>query len=256
MAITIGPGINIGPGIVVGAYTGTEIITFTSSGNLNIPNDGRTIVSAIMLLVAGGGAGGYNGFSGGGGAGGVLANIDITSNISSGGVYPVVVGNGSILSQTTSRGGNTSAFGYTAIGGVDGTDAQITNLVGGSGGGARYYLLHNAATQGTPGQGHDGGDATVDGYTNAAGGGGGGGGAGSPGGEGNASSYGHGGIGIWDDISGVNTYYAQGGDGGYPNHTPNLAVGYGSGGSSAATTGYDGTSGQDGICIIRYTYTV
>ena len=146
MPLVIGSGITVGPGITIGqslGAAGTTVVTsFTSNGTFSVPS-GRTIASAKMLLVAGGGAGGNPvssaayGTGGGGGAGGLIANVDLTSAIAVNTNYTIVIGAGGAVptAGNTSNGANSTAFGYTAIGGGGGGSAANGNS-GGSGGGA------------------------------------------------------------------------------------------------------------------------
>lgn len=76
-----------------------------------------------VLIVAGGGSGGVD--NGGGGGGGGVIYTGFTPNLNT--AYSVVVGAGGAARLGTSddgpgnNGGNSSVFGYTAIGGSGGT---------------------------------------------------------------------------------------------------------------------------------------
>lgn len=130
--------------------------TFTSNGNFvvnSVPGSDTSVKSnnaykQIEILVVGGGGGGAGGHDadwfggGGGGAGGVVLKEKYTPTASS---YSIVVGNGGNAgaaasngggpggSQQGSQGSNSSAFGYTAIGGGSGASSG-TGDIGGNGG--------------------------------------------------------------------------------------------------------------------------
>ena len=234
-----------------------NVVTFTSNGSWTAPNN---IAIASALIVAGGGGGGINNAGSPGGAGGLLANINILPNITGGTTYTITVGAGG--SVGSSQGGNSAAFGYTAVGGGRGFNAETptTGYDGGSGAGGRRIADQSDQGPGTgiSGQGHDGGYGYNNGDNSiiATGGGGGAGGIGS-----NASStaYGIGGPGIYDNISGTNTLYAQGGDGAI--RFANAAIqagnvhssnGSGGRGSAVSTGNTTATVGIDGIVVINY----
>ena len=238
------------------------------------------IVSAEYLIVAGGGGGG--GVIGGGGGGGGFLNGNV-SNLS--GTYSITVGagggggyswNSSI--QRGYNGGNSLAFGLTAIGGGGGgahggNDTRTTGAVGGSAGGSGNTLT---VTAGTTGQGNTGGG----GDANNGGGGGGSGGAGGT--RIVSSSGGSGGLGVASSITGTSLYYAAaggggtrsgygvggtggsgiGGNGGTTDLTktatdgaPNTGSGGGGSGHNGSSTGtvQSGGNGSSGTVIIRFT---
>jgi hypothetical protein len=165
------------------------------------------------LLVAGGGSGGPSqvdqGGGGGGGAGGLLSG---TTTITPGVIYEFTIGQGGAAAQPTSAnagndGGNSTAFGLTAIGGGGGGNgnngANSSGRSGGSGGGGGYRAdtVANGGA-GTAGQGFAGSGVNV--ISTGGGGGGGAGGAGSQ----NAAQGGLGGPGVtWLD----GNVYAAGG---------------------------------------------
>lgn len=95
------------------------------------------------LIIAGGGSGsrGNNGQAGGG-AGGLI----LSSGVISKGNYPIVIGAGGAGSASflQNNGNNTTALGFTAIGGGAGGWSGTPGRDGGSGGGNQYYL--NVAT--------------------------------------------------------------------------------------------------------------
>lgn len=125
-----------------GNYT---IHKFTSSTSFVVRNvsEGKTME---VLMVGGGGGGGAadgNCSNGGGGAGGViyLPSVEMSE-----GTYPVVIGSGGSGYQNTDRqgdtGGNTTFYGYTALGGGGGGGGGAVDggrgLNGGSGGGGGH----------------------------------------------------------------------------------------------------------------------
>jgi len=254
----IGSGISIGPGISIND-TVEVLQTFSANGNITISANIQ-IRSANMLLVAGGGGGGGGSYGSPGGAGGLLANINILPNIAPGGTYTITIGSGGSVGSTP--GGNSVAFGYTAVGGGRGYNAEVptTGYNGGSGAGGRQIsdLSYQGPGTGIAGQGYNGGY----GYNQdlnvivAPGGGGGAGGIGS---NGSATAYGVGGPGVYDNISGTNTLYAQGGDGSIrfanaSSQSGNVYTTSGSGGRGSAEAGANVSAGIAGICIIKYTY--
>ena len=236
------------------------------------------------LLVAGGGGGGAgasgNGPGAGGGAGGLLSGsytLQPNSN------YNIVIGSGGAGGVTNlqngSNGQNSTAFGYTSIGGGGGAGNQSTGSSGGSGGGSGAHI--GTAISGglaTSGQGNIGGPGGAGNNLYAGGGGGGASSAGTQwiynAGPGYLSYAGSGGSGSqWLD----GNYYAGGGSGGGGNSyginpgTPGIGGG-GTGGDEqfqiAATAGQankgagggggasfspiTGASGSTGVSIIRY----
>lgn len=227
-----------------------NVSTFTSNSSWTAPSN---ITSATVLIVAGGGGG----IRGGGGAGGVLSNVDITNSVVAGQTYTITVGSGG--SGGAYNGANSSAFGYTAVGGGHGGSSSTMAADGGSGGGGSEVSYPSPQYQGgdgIAGQGYNGGNATagaIDYPYTGAGGGGAGGPGGSPNDDGTYVSGGAGGVGIFSDISGTNTYYAHGGQGGNSYNDPPSPTSewYGAGGNGAGNGA--GTAGQSGVVIIRYT---
>lgn len=232
---------------------GSSTFTATSAGDVE------------YLLVGGGGAGGYFG-GGGGGAGGLLSGLSVVAP----GPYTVVVGAGrpSLGNVVTGRGGSSSAFGVSVLGGGDGgsgisSSSNRRAQSGGSGGGGAY-LSAGAGEDGPPRQGFDGGAGRGSG---SGGIGGGGGGADDFGKPRVYSTAGDGGDGKeWPTGSG--NYYAGGGGGGGgtsvssggvggggngspntigANATPNTGGGGGGGGLSS-----NSGAGGSGIVIVRY----
>jgi len=232
--------------------TGNNTFTVTKGGEVE------------YLIVAGGGAGGGR-HGGGGGAGGLLTGFTTVQP----GNYNITVGAGgagvtgicdAICGRAGGNGGNSSAFGLTAIGGGGGGSNNQSPQNGGSGGGDGNG---NGFGTGVPGQGNNG--AVGLGSPQYPGGGGGG--AASPGemAYNNSSPGGNGGHGLASNLSGVNTYYAGGGGGGHwSNGTPgkgglggggnggtNAGVNTGGGGGGGIMEEISGNGGS-GIVIVRY----
>lgn len=248
---------------------------------------------ADFLIVAGAGSAGVSlsSYGGGGGAGGLIcsgqalqggggsAQASINLGIGS---YSIVVAGETVGVPGQYRGvvgSNSSAFGYTAIGGgLGGGSAPPAGGVGGSGGGGPGgdYGYQSGGGSGTANQGYGGGvsgDNSMVGHYGASGGGGGGG-AGGTGGNAlydpvypqNPQWYQHGGAGglglLWID----GNVYACGGPGGPGGVTGNtmgaFAANYPNGG--APNRGFGGDIartdakstvkgyGGGGVVIIRY----
>jgi len=228
--------------------------------NLNVLSKVRRALPRpgfVDFLLVGGGGGGYNG-----GAGGfiytpaqpVQSGVEYTVQVGSGAnaapgnptFYPTTGGPSKVYltSNPSSNLGSKEAFG-----GGNGSNYYDggTGTPGGSGGGNFGYPTAFPApgpqgAAGTPGQGYPGGDGfrgpNVEGYYPRNGGGGGG-----AGGRGQNASYGTdgaGGLGVYNDITGTNVYYAAGGNGG--------------GGSPSGSTigGGGGSVGYQGTVIFRY----
>lgn len=241
------------------------------------------------LIVGGGGGGGSstgnnNDGCGGGGGGGVLQGFT-TVNAQN---YTITVGGGGagVNAALTDGGdgGNSSAFGLTAIGGGGGATQNRAGRAGGSGGGAGNGGGSGpyAGGSATSGQGNPGGNVTT-GANNWVGAGGGGAGSAGITGDQGAANQGDGGHGIVSSITGTNTAYAGGGGGGaaggrlgggggnsgYPppfgglgggaqggyerGKAPNGAANTGGGGGGATgNTSAWGGDGGSGIVIVRY----
>ena len=233
-----------------------KIHTFTSSGTFSTTADG----TVDILIIGGGGGGGAaagNCSNGGGGAGGLVykANHSITS-----GVYSVVVGlggngapGGTAISGTP--GGNSSVFGFSAIGGGSGGGGGGYNAgsgqSGGSGGGGSHPFSGTVGTGTQPAQTNSGtqqfGNPGGVGNNSAPEwGGGGGGGSGAQGEAGSAPSGGRGGIGLIYDIQGTPFYYAGGGAGANCGNPFCTWVTGGLGGGAPAWCGV-GSRGGDGF---------
>ena len=217
--------------------TGNSTFTVTKGGEVE------------YLIVAGGGGGG-NDHGGGGGAGGLLQGVtNVTAQ-----AYTIAVGAGgtgspavrSAASGPGANGGNSTAFGLTAIGGGGGgggSAASSTNgQTGGSGGGGSGYGNPRLAGAGTAGQGNNGGGGGAGNAPDYQGSGGGG--AGSVGRNGSSTAINpDGGQGIVSSITGTNTYFAGGG-GGCSGYDTLGTFGYGgNGGGGNGATGGAATGG-------------
>ncbi len=262
----------IGTGGTISTWDGYTIHTFTSNGTLTLP----TATDSIEFLIVGGGGGGGGGGTagneghGGGGGGGLLTSDDIGTISLSAGSYSIVIGSGG---SQSSKGGNSSAFGYTAEGGGFGGFTSSAAGSGGSGGGGRGYSgtqSGGAGNAGPPRQGYAGGTGNwVSGQIM---GGGGGGGAGNTGGAGTSSVGGAGGVGRSISITGSAIFYAGGGGGardssagtggnggggnGATGTTGSGGAGTanrGGGGGGAGRSGGSGGAGGSGIVIVRFT---
>ena len=251
-----------------------RVHTFTTSGTFTPPNT----ISVDMLLVAGGGSGGTDNGSGAG-AGGKLEPTGISALAQA---YTITIGGGGasvfVSAVPGNQGVNSTALGYTALGGgYGGGWASSSGNSGGSGAGqsADSSSGYTGPFAGTAGQGNAGGGAVG----NYSGGGGGKGGAGVAGVNGTAGRGGA--VGNNAFRTGSNVGYAGGGTGGW-----NASCGYtssghgevngvakntgGGGGTGTApesdcpvNTGHGGHGanhndnrsggGGSGICVIRYT---
>lgn len=233
------------------------------SGFVNNPTK---TYSVNYLLVAGGGGGGSttvsSGGGGGGGAGGLLSGSTV---LTTGVIYPFVIGSGGTAGPQASPwiggiGNDTTGFGLAALGGGGGggtSGASFGPQSGGSGGGASNFNgTAGSGGGGTSGQGNAGGTITgtqaAANYPSA-----GGGGAGAVGGTVTTTTTGgSGGVGsvttlitttqATDNAVGQvvssSVYFAGGGGGAtYNGGTPGVG---GSGGGGAAGNGNgNGTSG-------------
>lgn len=170
-------------GYVVHAFTGAGTFTPAFTGNVDV------------LIVAGGGGGGSH-VPGGGGAGGLIYRPNLSVNPTT---YNIVVGQGGQGSQNVggyagmpnaTRGGDSSAFGLTALGGgFGGSWTQDTRSNNGGSGGGRNTNRNSgqrlglqpsqSGDSGEFGFGNDGGLTTS--QSNSPYPGSGGGGAGTPG---------------------------------------------------------------------------
>lgn len=193
------------------------IHTFSTVGNTNFVVSSGGVVE--YLIVGGGGGGGFQ-VGGGGGGGGVLSGTTTLTNQT----YVITVGNGGDgalgFNTRSTNGGNSSAFGLTALGGGGGGSHSAgisAGLVGGSGGGGsgNSNSQNVVGGVGTAGQGNQGGTGLVGNWS-----GGGGGGKSQVGGNAKANtggSGGKGGDGISSIISGTRQFYGGGGGGSFNN---------------------------------------
>jgi len=258
--------------------------TFTSSGTFTVSGFSGSV--EVLIIAGGGGGGGHSG--GGGGAGGLLyygaetpktpngAAISVTPQS-----YSIVVGGGGAGSGAPYNsvdgrgvsGSNSSAFGYTSIGGGGGGTANSSGLVGRDGGSGGGGSRHTAGGSATSGQGNNGGGPGPA-YNAASYPGSGGGGAGAAGSAGATNAGGAGGVGLQYSISGSATYYAGGGGGtlqdagggdkgaggngggGAGRDTAQGEAGTantgGGGGGGYYGSGTGGGAGGSGVVIIRY----
>ena len=251
-----------------------RVHVFESDGTLTL----NTPIDLEYLIVGGGGSGGSAGPYGGGGGGGAGGMLTGTLTNQTADSYSITVGQGGadIVDNHTpgNEGGDSSAFGLTAVGGGRGGSGNQGGATdGGSGGGEGTVSIgvqSPGVGQGVSGQGNEGGQADPPS-------GGGGGGAGAVGGSPpNTATAANGGDGLDSSITGASVFYAGGGAGSGPTLTGSgataLAVpigdgGTGGGGGSGAIDGVDGTggggagglhtdqrsgAGGSGIVIVRY----
>lgn len=253
-------------GVVLPTVTGGNFFGLASykfnqfdgvSGTLVVSNAPITVEYVIVAGGGGGGAGtsaaspNINGAGGGGGGGEVkIGSITLLPN-----TYSIVVGAGGLFGSNTqapTSGGNSSAFGITAIGGGPGASGNSTlpRLAGsgGAGGGGAARSGYTAAGTGITSN-NNGGAGAFSSNTSAASGGGGG--AGGPGVAGTLSPLkaGNGGAGvkIWTDV--YTNFFAGGGGGGGGRSTLiaiGTAVDGGGNGGNGAGNGFSGTSGGGG----------
>ena len=232
-----------------------KIHAFTSTGsNTFTVNSVGTVDTIECLIVAGGGGGGASrggGAGGGGGGGGglIFKTVDVSP-----GSYTISVGSGGSrgspnVDERGNNGGNSSAFGETAIGGGGGARGS-SGLNGGSGGGSGSQINNGGA--GTSGQGNDGGATGYGGSGGDDNRGSGGGGAGDAGGGGSDNNRGgDGGAGLsfvnkFGTNYGENGDFAGGGGGGIANNDSQRRKGYGpSGGGDGSAV--NGTAADNGI---------
>lgn len=211
-----------------------RVHTFSTSGDFGVTS-GEGVVEYLIQAGGGGGGGqssGSFGGSRGGGAGGFLQGAHLASSAedvgSGAGVYPVAVGaggnGGGTGGQQGADGGNSSVFGFTAVGGGGGGgNATTAGRNGGSGGGGAPSGL------GTVGQGLT---------------------------PRSASNTGGGGLSITSEFSGAPFLYARGGIGGSRSNfgTGSVQSLYGAGGNGARTENNAavGSTGGPGIVHVRY----
>jgi hypothetical protein len=247
--------------------------TFTTTGTSNFVVTSPGGDGLVDVLIVAGGGSGAHGLSGGGGGGGV---IDTTTNpltpkpVVTAQTYSIVVGAGGISPESgegiftnnatnpSANGGNSSAFGLTAIGGGGaGSHREVRGfgLAGGSGGGGGCGPGGGAGgaaqqpTSSSGGYGNPGGSGTNSCGDNWPGGGGGG--AAGPGQTpvNNNVRGGAGGPGIGSRIDGTLFFYGGGGGGAghlSGNGAGNGGIGGGGGGdANSGTVGLGGLQGRN-----------
>lgn len=207
---------------------------------------------AVDYLIVAGGGGGGSGLAGGGGAGGVLTG---TLTVSPGTAYAITVGGGGAGGAGTAyntgvNGSNSTALGFTCVGGGYSGAYNQNGNPGGSGGGGggtdSSYPGSRTGGSGTAGQGNAGGSGSPSSQNPQSYAGGGGGGAGAAGASMSGSTAGAGGVGISSSISGSATYYGGGGGGGAYSPGGGSAAGGGTGGGGAGSLLGSGTPGTTG----------
>lgn len=247
-----------------GSTSGSIVAT---SGLVTIADTSNTpVLTAEVELVGGGGGGGGGGslweyYAGGGGGGGrIYSTITISRNTT----YNISVGlggTGGPVDQANdvnnnafgTNGGNTSGFGFTAIGGGGGTHRNGLN--GGSGGGAGGSFRDETGGTGTTGQGFRGGNGVRAPNAGGFGGGGGGGGAGGVGSDFSGGTGTAGGPGVESPIDGV-----QRGGGGEAGGTriidgPSNTGRGGKGGTHTRDQGFTSRRGGDGgsgVILVKF----
>ena len=261
-------------GIITATYTGNPVVisaggysnvTFTTAGTFTVTN--APVGAVLELVVVAGGGGGGSVMGGGGGAGGLIYNSTFTPLLNS--AYSITIGAGGSGAPNRNvrgtSGTNTTAFGYTAIGGGGGSSWEAIGSSGGSGGGGGCSGGY-AGGAGTAGQGNAGGTSAA----GTAGAGGGGAGAAAtntatgPGGAGytiaNIGTYaGGGGGGAGNGSYGAYTTGLGGAGGGgagglvgYVGTAGTANTGGGGGGGSYNNGDYAGGAGGSGVVIVRY----
>ena len=206
---------------------------FNSTGNF-VVSKGSALVEYIIVAGGGSAAGGeYATGGGGGGAGGVLyGNTNVSAQ-----TYAITIGAGGAsvtgsASGAGNAGGDSTAFGLSAIGGGHGAGYPNNNpQAGGSGGGASWPMSNSTGGAGTSGQGNAGG--THDQSLN------------SGGGDARIGCGGGGATGNGEDWStnGVGAGNAQRGTDGGPGYTWLNGTTYGGGGGGGASDWSDPPSG-------------
>lgn len=233
---------------------------------VNSVNEGTDATSPLTytaeyLVVAGGGAGGGGHRSGGGGAGGYRnsyasetsgrnASTETPLTLTIGSAYTVTVGAGGAVASAANgnRGSDSSISGsgittVTSNGGGGGGEYQADADAGTYGCGAGCGHQTNATktgSDGTSGQGFDGGDITV---TNAIQQGAAGGGASENGAGGGTTSEARGGAGLASSITGSSVTRAGGGGPGSYGSGEFSRGGVGGGGAGGSETSTDAHSG-------------
>jgi len=281
----INDGFNVGPFAATGgtgsAGGGYAYRTFTASSTFTTSKAG----TIDFIIVAGGGGAGTSNGAAGAGAGGLVYQSNHSVAL---GTFNIIIGAGGPASTSVStmpnvgNGDNSTAFGFTAIGGGgSGNESSAATKIGASGGSGGGGVRGAVGGSGTSGQGYAGGSVVNDGAPHYRGGGGGG--AGGAGQNGSATGGGNAGLGAdysaWASTTstGDNGYYASGGAagsydgagvggtsgsetagggglGGTHKIQPELNgdANTGGGGGGHGHTGTQGGNGGSGIVIIRY----
>ena len=230
-----------------GDYTWYKWTDTASTGSYSV-----SASETIEYLIVAGGGSGSGGNHGGGGAGGLIATTGVSYTASSTWTITVGAGGAAASGNTVGNSGANSILSgsglstQTAIGGGRGGHGGI-GLVGGSGGGNSYNATGTPAA-GTAGQGNAGGSANTSGPHSGAAGGGGAGGVGVNGtSSANPRSGGDGGIGLQNDITGTNLYYAGGGGGSTDGNVTDAGNGgLGGGGHGDGVSGSSTQAEKDG----------
>lgn len=303
-ALHLTPGVNAAtdPGLDSGNATvdrtsvpGQTILRYQTTGNTTFKAPAG--VANVRVLTIGGGGGGGAGElnnSGDGGAGGGAGEYrnETSFTVVPGQALTVTVGDGGTGSTTKQTDGGTTAqngtngansvFGsLTSRGGGAGGGNDQHGVAGGSGGGAGGHCTSGSTNGGVstavlPGIGKAGGNSPSGSCSPR--GGAGGGGAGAVGTNGSGGGGGTGAIGLQNDITGSNVFYAAGGGGGGGSSsgtganggsfiggkggnasggigvvgTANTGSGGGGGGSSTSSSGGNGGNGGSGVVIVRF----
>ena len=274
-----GSGGDANSGVVV-TDIGTDcVVQFTRAGGTRTTWTKPLGVTAVRVLVVGGG--GDSGLSGSagkgaGGGGQVVEQLSYSFTSAEQSVYVLPYEGGSLSASYF----DPATSGLTTVSAEPGGEGSTSDTTGGdpkttvkgSGGGASAKstgrLNAGGVGVGTAGLGYAGGSSSN--TASAGAGGGGGGGACSAGQAGNGTVGGDGGAGCSSDITGSAQFYGGGGGGG--GSTPGTGQ-HGGGNGSSGTTGNDGvdntgggagapttgskvSEGGDGVVIVRYTPSV
>lgn len=231
-----------------------------------------------LMGAGGGGGGGGVGQGGGGGAGGILPipAANVAGSTYAGtvalttGVKNLTVGTGGLggtsATPAAANGADTTAFGFTAVGGGRGGTRATTfvNAASGGSGGGQFSAPTQGGGTGTDGQGFAGGPPGASGVSVASGGGGATG-IGQPGtqtGDDTTRIFGAGGPGRTSTITGAPVEYCKGGDGrashiGHPAFNTGIQgidgtlPGQGGIGALNNNTTLRGGNGSPGFVVIR-----
>lgn len=228
---------------------------FNSNGTFSVSS--AFTGAQVDALIVGGGGGGGTDEGGGGGGGGVVFSRDIAVSEND---YQIVVGGGGDggSSGETKNGGDSEAFGITAVGGgagASGVNGYESAQTGGSGGGGSGEPNRDLTSpgDGISGQGNRGGFGDKSSKNGA-----GGGGASEVGGDGGSSNNqpGNGGDGLdystqFNTSVGEDGYFGGGGAGAPDNYSGYPPSGFGIGGlGGGGNHGIglpNGDSGEDGM---------